>query len=99
MTTALFADTTAEQAYEAKPSRPLRLPPEQPRFVHPEPPGKRPDGKLWFDGPLKRKSDAVDEHSVKRALTSYGDELKPRDYRQGDRWLPWHFLPDGSKRP
>ena len=72
----------------------LWLPEPQERFVHPEPPGKRTDGKLWFEGPTRRSiaGDKVTlaQMSTKR-LALDGTELKMRDFRKGDRWLPWHF--------
>jgi hypothetical protein len=84
-----------EPSYEAnKNESALKLPPPQPRFVHPPGPGKRTDGKLWFEGPSRRgiAGDKVDmmKYSTERIRLDEND-LKPRDFRKGDRWLPWHF--------
>ena len=94
----LFPTAPIETAYEQAPSSPLQLPEPQPRYVQPEPPGKREDGKLWFEGALKRSTISEDHLVAKRGLTSYGDELKPRDFRKGDRWLSWHFDAQGNPK-
>lgn len=59
-------------------------------------PGKREDGKLWFEGPSKlhkapsaESEEHVDHKAAVRARP-HADCLRPRDYRRGDRWLPWH---------
>jgi hypothetical protein len=90
-----WADQKYEPSYGAnKNESTLALPSPQKRFIHPEGPGKRTDGKLWFEGPSRRNiaGDKVDmmKYSTER-LKLGPDDLKPRDYRKGDRWLPWHF--------
>lgn len=86
-----------ERQYEpTRKSHELRLPRQQERFVHPDPPGKRDDGKLWFDGPGKSKtvSEQAERKEAERIYVKKyydPDRLKPRDFRKGDRWLPWHF--------
>lgn len=84
-----------EQQYErAKVGCELVLPPEQVKFVHPLGPGKREDGQLWFEG-ASRRSIAGDKVSLAKfsmqRLQLDGTELPMRDFRKGDKWLPWHF--------
>lgn len=85
---------TGRQYEPAKVSGELQLPPTQAKFIHPLAPGKRSDGKLWFDGETRRaiagdKANLA-KYSMQR-LKLDGTELPMRDFRKGDKWLPWHF--------
>ncbi len=94
LTDTLPGDWTNRQYQPTKASGSLWLPELQAKFVHPPGPGKREDGKLWFDGETRRAiaGDKVNlaKYSMQR-LKLDGTELTMRDYRKGDRWLPWHF--------
>ena len=99
--TTLFPTAPIETAYEQAPSSPLRLPEPQERYVQPDPPGKRPDGKLWFDGPTRRSiaGDKVNLAQMStRRLRLDGTELPMRDFRKGDRWLSFHFDAEGNPK-
>ncbi len=89
----LPGDWESEQYERTESSHQLELPKPQKRFKHPAGPGKRADGKLWFEGDTRRAiaPDKVDmmKYSVAR-LKLDGTELPMRDFRRGDRWLPWH---------
>ena len=74
------------------------------------PPYRLPDGSLWFEGPSKGMSGkSAPEASDEQIEATYFARQRirdlpkmssgPRDFRRGDRWLPWHFGPDGSPRP
>ena len=95
----MSGDWTVRQYPVSPAARELWLPEPQPRFVHPPGPGKRADGKLWFDGPSRAaltadKAElaqvATDEMAEKK-IKFTGEKVRPRDVRRGDRWLPWHF--------
>ena len=80
-------------------SRPY--PDPQPRFAHPPAPGKREDGKPWYDGPTKSAHKAekaelaqiATDEMAQEKIKFTGEKIKPRDFRRGDCWLTWHFKP------
>jgi TubC N-terminal docking domain len=64
---------------------------------------------LWLRDELASHKDALLELLTKpaeaarpTARRSWRDlpdiSSGPRDYRKGDRWLPWHFNPDGTPK-
>ncbi len=72
------------------------LPSPQERVRHNAMPGRREDGKLWFEGPGKAKHSGegpVHSH-YDRPYRSTSGKPVTRDVRRGDRWLPWHFDPE-----
>jgi hypothetical protein len=98
----LPGEWTTRQYEPPRASSVLQLPEPQPKFIHPPGPGKRPDGRLWFDGET-RKAIATDKvelaRMAKERLPLDGSELPMRDFRQGDRWLPWHFKDKPRSEP
>jgi hypothetical protein len=89
-----------EEQYErSRKVRSLKLPETQERFVHPDGPGKPVNGKLWFEGDGKQKL-VTEQEERKEAERIYRkkhfdpNRLGPRDFRKGDKWLPFHFKPE-----
>ncbi len=70
-------------------SETLWLPDPQPRAILGPMPGKREDGILWFEGPRKTRPQADEVQPYHRISLPPGSP-KPRDFRRGDKWLPWH---------
>ena len=77
------------------------LPEPQERWVQPPLPGKRDDGKLWFEGEPRHEIRENPENHRRQLIDPEERHLlpRPRDVRRGDKWLPWHFGQDSPENP